>query len=119
MTKYAFDVWFSDGNNRSCIGVVAVETDQSADEAGWMALDVALKQNAKNPDEWSMPYADPCAVFDGHDDDCECECHDDDEGGCEYCQTTESLAVEPCDDPESDYWHHSRIKLEELEATVF
>lgn len=116
--KQAFDVWYSDGNDRSCIGVLAVEYDPhahefDASELAWKALDLALAQYAKNPSEWEFPYMEACAVCDSHADDCECECHETDDE-CGECWITEGISVEECDDPETDGYHHARVKLEDL-----
>lgn len=111
--RYAFDVWFSDGNDRQCIGVLGVEGDD-LESAGWKALDKAVETYGKDGVEWDMPYADPCAITDIHGD---CDHHTEDEDcneDCDDCYFPNSIAVEPCDDPEEDYYHHSRCTLASL-----
>ncbi len=117
MPKYAFDVWYSDGNDRHCIGILAVESED-LESAGWKALDKALEEHTLGNTEWDMPYADPCAVTDihaecgHHDPEVECDSEDCD---CD-CYFTESISVEPCENPEEHYYQHPRISLDELET---
>lgn len=109
MTKYAFDVWFSDGNDRSCIGVLAVESED-LESASWKALDAAIEAYSKPEIEWETPYMDACAVT--HYKVCD---HDEDSEDCDSeCYQSESISVEPCEDPTEDYYHHSPVELASL-----
>ena len=94
-----YDIWFSDGNDRYRTGKVAIsytpEYHESDEMLAWRALDLAIQQECK-PEVipfLQFPYGDACAVYDFHDENCECECHEDDEG-CEYCYQTEYISVE-------------------------
>lgn len=115
MNKYAYDIWHSDSNDHHCLGVIAIETDKSVEDASWDVLEKALKIYAVKPDEWTKPYMSACAVIDYHfDDKCECSCHDTNNEGCSECWYTESISVEQCTDPENHYYQHQRISIDEL-----
>lgn len=129
IVRMAFDVWGDDSNDRSCWGVVAIDVVPEyyyEAELDYLALDVAIHAYCKPDviDKLEYPYMAAVAVYDFCA--CDCSCHEadaddlnehsnpdcDDDG--EYCYASESISVEPCDDPETDYYHHARIKLEDI-----
>jgi hypothetical protein len=97
-----YDIWFSDGNDRYRTGKVAIsytpEYHESDETLAWRALDLAIEQECRPEviDKLEFPYMDACAVYDFHDDDCECSCHagDDGDDSCGECWGTECISVE-------------------------
>lgn len=134
--RYVFDVWHSDGNDRTVVGTEIVGSRDGEEEAGWDALDQALSHFTKVPDDWEKPYDGPIAVTDYHSDNCECSCHHfehepecptiesddfddctctgklndydqvDQDSGCDECIMGESLSIESC--PYGGRGHYSQ-----------
>lgn len=120
---FIFDTWYSDDNNRQCIGAISVH-GRTESEASWKALDMALKEYSKVPEyKWEKPSMDAGAILDYHPSGCECECHTaefDEEGeetevpgqdaGCENCWQSDTIMMEVCEyDGIGHYWAHSNL----------
>ena len=125
-----YDVWFSDSNDRSLIGVVDVRCRGSVEHDSWYALDKAIAEYSKAGVEWERPFGDAAATCEYHGKYCGCVCHDHEEGcewgndtaegectcgiegnegGCEDCCIPNTINVEPCGG-HSHYAQHGCVR---------
>ena len=122
-----YDVWWSDGNDRNCIGAVSVRKRSSVERDQYNALDRALAVFPAVPDQWEEDGSGG-TYLSVHESGCECSCHskhypacsvnitptsdevecDCDGMDCGECGMTYSISLEPCDEHGFYHaYHHS------------
>lgn len=84
---YVYDIWWSDGNDRHCIGAVRLQSRETRESAAYDALDIALDQYAAKKSEWDSNMGDASASLYSHDSYCDCYCHTSHE---DYCPSSNS-----------------------------